>query len=112
LVGFHVSHNPAFSVKTTISFNPLMEEILLDRSGSGISKSINKCNERGPFSLFTQQLDGQALQEKLNIRVFCDNDVLVVFANDGFAPATMVYTEDAEATAVSLFAEGKECCGV
>jgi beta-fructofuranosidase len=112
LVGFHVHHNHVFSVKTTISFNPLMEEILVDRSGSNLSTCINKCDERGPFTLFTQQQDGQAVQEKLNLRVFCDNDVLEVFANDRFALATMVYTEDAEATGVSLFAEGEQSAAV
>ncbi|OJD11866.1 hypothetical protein AJ78_07453 [Emergomyces pasteurianus Ep9510] len=106
-VGFHLRHNPGFSTKTTVSFVPPTEDIIVDRSQSNPSTKINKFYERGPFTLFTQRINGQDVQEQLKLRIFCDNDVLEVYANDRFALTTMIYTDDEEAVELSLFADGK-----
>lgn len=114
-VGFLVKHNQGKSVKTTIAFRPDGEELVVDRSYSNADQSINKADERGPFTLFRtrnvgedNELEELEEMEMLRLHVFCDNDILEIFANERFAISTMVYTQNSEAELVSLFAEGEE----
>jgi beta-fructofuranosidase len=107
-LGILIHHNLDYSTSTRISFSPDDEEIIIDRSKSNTDSTMNKCDERGPHTLFTR-FDGDIeIIEKLTMRVFSDGQVLEIFANDRFALATMVYVEHSDAVGVSLFAEGHE----
>lgn len=114
-VGFHIRHNKDLSIRTTITFSLVNETITVDRGASTPSSVMNKCDESGPFTLFTtsqaadvdHKLPEQIL-EKLHLRIFSDADVLEVFANDRFAMATMVYSDryDASQGGITAFATG------
>lgn len=103
-VGFYIRHTRDLSVRTKISFSPEKEEIVVERYKSNSRSATNRCDERGPHTLFKMD-DGL---EKLRLTIFCDGDVLEVFANERFALATMVYTDDIEATGISLFVDGQD----
>ncbi|KAH6719020.1 glycosyl hydrolase [Leptodontidium sp. MPI-SDFR-AT-0119] len=114
-VGFHIRHNEDLSIRTTITFSLTNETITVDRGASTISSDMNKCSESGSFTLFTTSQSSdvdhevpEETQEKLHLRIFSDADVLEVFANDRFALATMVYSDqyDGFHGGISAFASG------
>lgn len=107
-LGLHLRHNTDLSTRTTISFRPADELIIVDRSKSTNDSNVNTADERGPFTLFTLDDGSGEEREKLKLEVFWDGDVVEVFANGRFALTTMVYTADTEALGVSLFAEGAD----
>jgi beta-fructofuranosidase len=108
-VGFRLRHSEDMSIRTTVVFSTATETITVYREASNADENINRCPDAGPFTLF--RLDGGAdgekvpALEKLRLRVFCDGDVLEVFANDRFALATMVYS-DPDARGLTAFATG------
>ena len=106
--GLYIRHNVNNSTRTAIYFVLDDEEIVVDRSQSNTDPDINNVEERGPHTLFvTRDSSGEEAQERLHLQVFCDHDVLEVFANGRFALATMVYTQDPEALNISCFAHGQ-----
>ncbi|OIW29513.1 Arabinanase/levansucrase/invertase [Coniochaeta ligniaria NRRL 30616] len=108
-VGFHLRHSEDLSICTTVVFSTATETITVVREASNADETINRCPDAGPFTLL--KLDGSAggekvpVLEKLRLRIFCDGDVLEVFANDRFALATMVYS-DQDARGLTAFATG------
>lgn len=106
-VGFHIRHNSDLSVRTTVLFSPPREEIVVDRSRTTADTTVNTCQERGPFTLFTHGPKERQTREKLELDVFWDGNVLELFACERFALSTMVYTMDTEAVGISLFAKGQ-----
>lgn len=105
-VGIIVKHNQDRTTGTSIKFHPEREEIVVDRSKSNDSTEINKCDERGSFTLFEQDFGFGEELEKLRLHIFCDGDILEVFANDRFALSTMIYTTELDADEISLLGEG------
>ncbi|KAM0559818.1 hypothetical protein ACHAPJ_003766 [Fusarium lateritium] len=106
-VGFWIRHNKDTTQGTAIYFSPQNEEIMVDRSKSNQEVDIEKDAISGPFTLFYSDGNGSEQLEKLRLRIFCDGDVLEVFANDRFALSTMVYADTKECTGISWFAEGQ-----
>ncbi|KAM5344237.1 hypothetical protein ACJ41O_012774 [Fusarium nematophilum] len=106
-VGFCIRHNDDESLKTSVFFSPQSEEIMIDRSQSNREHDIKKDAVSGPFTLFYSDENGTEELEKLRLRIFCDGDILEVFANERFALSTMVYADAEECTGVSWFVEGK-----
>jgi beta-fructofuranosidase len=91
-----------------VYFLPKLEKIVVERSKANAMPDCNRCDERGPFTLFTQLYAGEPEQlESLKLRLFVDKDVVEVYANERFALATMVYVRDNEALGVSLVGEGQ-----
>ena len=110
-VGFHVRHAHDLSTRTTIVFSPTKETITVLRDASTPDPNINKSPEQGPFTLFKTRLAGREVLETLHMRVFSDGDTLEIFANDRFALATMVYSEDhARDSGITAFATGGKDC--
>jgi beta-fructofuranosidase len=106
-VGFHVRHAHDLSTRTTIAFSPAKETITVFRDASTLDPNINVCPEQGPFTLFKNNIAGREELETLHLRVFSDGDILEIFANDRFALATMVYSEDHERNGgITAFATG------
>ncbi|SPO05071.1 related to acid beta-fructofuranosidase precursor [Cephalotrichum gorgonifer] len=105
--GVHIRHTADMSTGTTITFRAMEELVVVTREKSNANPMINKCDERGPFTLFTLRSGGIATREKLKMEVFCDGHVLEVFVCDRFALSTMVYTDDPGASGISLFAKGR-----
>lgn len=99
--GFLIRHTPDLAVRTIIYFSPETEEIIVDRGDA-------KLDVRGPHTLFTLRRDQEELLELLHLRIFCDRDVLEVFANDRFALSTRVPITYEEAAGISAFAEGEK----
>lgn len=80
----------------TVSLND--ELIIVDREHStrAPTRHVNRCSERGDFTLFRlydRTSEGQETRmENLHMRIFLDHDVLEVFANDRFALSTRIYS--------------------
>ncbi|KAH7388948.1 glycosyl hydrolase [Cadophora sp. MPI-SDFR-AT-0126] len=114
--GFHIRHNTNLSIRTTIIFSLVNETITVERGASTTSSVINKCDESGPFTLFTTSrsldmdhiLPSETMLEKLHLSLISDGHVLEVFANDRFALATMVYSDqyDVSHGGITAFATG------
>lgn len=115
-VGFHIRHNEDLSIRTTISFLPLDETITVERGSSSLDVDVNKCSEKGAFTLFETVGCGHADStslESLHLRIFSDGDVLEVFANDRFALATMVYSGSCHVhNGLTAYATGDQGCAV
>lgn len=113
--GFYIRHNEDLSVVVPITFSPRQEEIVVDRTASTSQTNVNKCPEKGSFTLF-ETIHGQSgigTWEKLHLRIFSDGDVLEIFANDRFALATMAYTGDYDVNnGITAYATGAEGCAV
>jgi beta-fructofuranosidase len=74
-------------VKTTITFDSQQERLIINRGGSTTREGICLQDEVAPFTLFRY---GDTY-EQLELRVFVDNDVVEVFANERVAISTRVY---------------------
>ncbi|KAK9241794.1 hypothetical protein V1506DRAFT_549607 [Lipomyces tetrasporus] len=61
----------------------------------------------GPHTLFTLRDGNAEVQEKLHLRIFCDRDVVEVYANDRFALSTVVYKDEPTALGINFFAKGR-----
>ncbi|KAG7002959.1 Levanase [Fusarium oxysporum f. sp. conglutinans] len=105
-LGFWIRHNEDLSQGTAIHFSPQSEKITVDRSKSNHEADIEKDAVSGPFTLFYSDRNGSEELEKFHLRIFCDGDVLEVFANDRFALSTMVYADTGDCTGLSWFVEG------
>ncbi|KAF4974839.1 hypothetical protein FZEAL_8300 [Fusarium zealandicum] len=110
-VGFWIRHNKDASQRTSVFFSSENEEIIVDRSKSNHEADINKDAVSGPFTLFYMDKNGSEELEKLQLRIFCDGDVLEIFANDRFALSTMVYADSQDCTGISWFVEGGDSGG-
>ncbi|KAF5024423.1 hypothetical protein F66182_3509 [Fusarium sp. NRRL 66182] len=106
-LGFWIRHDKETIQKTAVSFFPKSEALTVDRSESNQELDIQKESLSGPFTLFYSEHNGVEELEKLHLRIFCDGDVLEVFANDRFALSTMVYSDTKECTGISWFVEGQ-----
>ncbi|KAJ4172633.1 hypothetical protein NW754_002835 [Fusarium falciforme] len=106
-LGFWIRHDKDATQKTAIYFSPEKEEIVVDRTDSNQDADIKKDVVSGPFTLFYLDRNGSEELEKLRLRIFCDGDIVEVFANDRFALSTMVYADSKECTGISWFVEGE-----
>lgn len=109
-VGMIIKHNHDHTIGTSIKFYPQQEEFVVDRSKSNNYTKINKCEERGSFTLFRHKAEVGEILEKLQLHIFCDEDILEVFANGRFVLSTMVYTDEPGVDGISLLGEGSEGC--
>ncbi|UZP38618.1 hypothetical protein NXS19_006434 [Fusarium pseudograminearum] len=105
--GFWIRHNKDLTQGTAICFSPGSETITIDKSKSNNETDIEKAPASGPFTLFYSDRNGSEELEKLHLRIFCDGDVLEVFANDRFALSTMVYADSKDCTGISWFVESE-----
>ncbi|TVY65319.1 Beta-fructofuranosidase, cell wall isozyme [Fusarium oxysporum f. sp. cubense] len=111
-VGFHLRHSNDLSIRTTLTFCIAKETILIERKASNDDQTINKCPDAGPFTLLAltrPDAGDEVIWEKLRIRIFSDGDILEIFANDRFALATMVYSENygPDMGGITAFATGE-----
>ncbi|KAK6715082.1 hypothetical protein SNK04_006009 [Fusarium graminearum] len=105
--GIWIRHNKDLTQGTAIYFSPESEAITIDKSKSNNEADIEKAPASGPFTLFYSDRNGSEELEKLHLHIFCDGDVLEVFANDRFALSTMVYADTKDCTGISWFVEGE-----
>ncbi|KAG5787527.1 hypothetical protein H9Q69_013409 [Fusarium xylarioides] len=111
-VGFYLRHNHDLSTRTTLTFCIDEEIILADRKASNDDQTMNECPDAGPFTLLAltrPDAGDEVIWEKLRIRIFSDGDILEIFANDRFALATMVYSENygLDMGGITAFATGE-----
>ncbi|CAJ0542645.1 Ff.00g001820.m01.CDS01 [Fusarium sp. VM40] len=106
-LGFWIRHNEDLTQGTAVCFSPQSEEMTVDKTSSNQEPDIEKSAVTGPFTLFYADTNGTEELEKLHLRIFCDGDVLEVFANDRFALSTMVYADARECTGISWFVESQ-----
>ncbi|KAH0175676.1 glycoside hydrolase family 32 protein, partial [Aureobasidium melanogenum] len=104
-IGFSIQHNESRSKQTKIYFDTASEEIVVDRSTSNNDDKVIKDVLRGSFNLFKIRKEGKEEMEKLFLRIFCDGNVVEVFANDRFAMSFMVYSDEPGCTALSYLAD-------
>jgi beta-fructofuranosidase len=106
-VSLMVRHDSVRSTFTTITFDCVLEQLVVDRSHSTTREDINTAPDVGAFTLFRRvdSVTGSSEIEPLELDVFLDHDMLEVFANGRFALATRVYT-DATSTGISIACDG------
>ncbi|KAI9016507.1 glycosyl hydrolase [Phycomyces nitens] len=88
--------------ETLIVYDPNQGTISIDRSKSSLDPKFANSTETGPLALFKIASNGKAKIETLKLRVFVDNTVVEVYANDRFALTTRVYPTLPDASGVSL----------
>jgi len=89
-----VRASPDGSEQTLIYYDTDAEELVFDATRSGVTG--RRVVERAPLSL--------APGERLQLRVFVDESVVEVFANDRQAIARRVYPGRADSLGIMLFA--------
>ncbi|ORX91305.1 Arabinanase/levansucrase/invertase [Basidiobolus meristosporus CBS 931.73] len=90
--------------ETVILYDPVTSRFTIDRSRSSMNPLYSNATQWGEFPLFHTE-NGL---EKLELRVFVDNSVVEVFANDRFALTTRIYPTLHDSTQVALtLARGK-----
>ncbi|KAL1892655.1 hypothetical protein Sste5346_006941 [Sporothrix stenoceras] len=105
-VGFHLRHRPDGSRGVSVYWVPDEEKLVVDtRRSTEEADLIPKEALSGPLTLFTFA-DGTT--ESLRLHIFCDGDVLEVFANDRFALSTTVYGGTETCRGISCLVEGAE----
>lgn len=106
-VGLILAHTDDYTQHASIAFDPRAERLITDRTCSTrIDADIKVAPIASPLTLFrSTSSSGEEAQETLRLRVFCDNSVVEVFANDRLALATRIYPDEAGAVGLSLFAD-------
>jgi beta-fructofuranosidase len=87
---FNVRQHPNDREVTRIIVSIPTSTITVDRSASSLANG-NPEPDSGPFQLFSTTSTGQQLFEGLHLRIFVDNSVVEVFANDRFALSSRIY---------------------
>ncbi|OZJ04148.1 hypothetical protein BZG36_03124 [Bifiguratus adelaidae] len=95
-------------MKTVIEFSTLQERLTVDRRDSVIDTDVNTSSVSSPLTLFyvKDPVTGETRLEPLQIRLFFDNSVLEVYANDRFALSTRIYATG-ESSVISVSATAK-----
>ncbi|KAG2174690.1 hypothetical protein INT43_005748, partial [Umbelopsis isabellina] len=113
-VGLSICHNKGdinydYTQEAIISFSPESERLTVDRLKSTTVNNINTSPDSGAHTLFYTRdpKDGVVKLETLKLRIFCDNSVLEIFANDRFALISRIYP-DTSSVKVSLIATPKQ----
>ncbi|KAL0078270.1 glycoside hydrolase family 32 protein [Phycomyces blakesleeanus] len=91
--------------ETLIVYDPKQSKIDIDRSRSSLSRSPGYPNstETGPLPLFKiGSKNGKVEIETLKLRVFIDNTVVEVYANDRFALSSRVYPTLSKSAGISV----------
>ncbi|KAL2214808.1 glycosyl hydrolase [Thermoascus aurantiacus ATCC 26904] len=107
-VGVLIAHSADGQSRTTISFHPRDETLLVERPQiSDFHPRINHDPESAPHTLFTYiNGQGEEVEEPLRIHAFFDTSVLEVFVNGRTAVSTRIYTpESSRCYGVRFFAE-------
>ncbi|KZT55101.1 glycoside hydrolase family 32 protein [Calocera cornea HHB12733] len=107
-VGMYLRHSKDMQQCTELSFSPSAESITVSHTMAPSSLVRTMPTDAGPHTLLRY---ANGAREKLRIRVFCDNSVLEVFANDRFAMSCRMYPAEG-ADELSLFIDGEEGQGI
>ncbi|ORX75483.1 Arabinanase/levansucrase/invertase [Basidiobolus meristosporus CBS 931.73] len=103
--GFTLMQSEDGSEETVIIYDPVTSNITIDRSKSSLDPRYSSTTQWGEFPLFNTS----GGLERLDLRVFVDNSIIEVFANDRFALTTRVYPTQPHSTQISLnLAKGEE----
>lgn len=93
-VGLIVRQSPDGEEQTRIAYDALARELVVDRSLSSRSDSVDRDVRRVPLRLTDQ---------RLTLRVFLDRSVVEIFANDRVALASRVYPTRADSRGLELY---------
>lgn len=87
---FNVRQNPNGCEVTRIIFSIPASTITVDRSTSSLANG-NPEPDSGPFQLFSTTSATQQSFEDLHVRIFIDNSIIEIYANDRFALTSRIY---------------------
>ncbi|KAK9717571.1 hypothetical protein K7432_006078 [Basidiobolus ranarum] len=91
--------------ETKILYNPVTANLTIDRSKSSLNSNYSNTIQWGEIPLFRTRKG----LERLELRVFVDNSIIEVFANDRLALTTRIYPTLPDSTEVFLtLAKGKK----
>jgi beta-fructofuranosidase len=97
----NVLESPDEKEKTTVRFNALSGELVIDRSMSSISDQPHKSSLKGSLKLEKNQ--------NLNLHVFVDHSIIEVFANNEVCLSTRIYPIIESSSNISIeLNQGKE----
>ncbi|KAI9934147.1 hypothetical protein ASPWEDRAFT_103635 [Aspergillus wentii DTO 134E9] len=104
LVGIEIGHNPEFSCRTLLSWNPSGETFTIKRP-QVLESGINHSPEVAPHTLFTFDDCGEEKEETLRVQAYFDKSVLEVFVNERTVISTRVYSPEDSCAGLRFFAE-------
>lgn len=89
--GIIIAASPDMTEYTTITYEPVNNTILVDRTYSSTIVGFNNATVTGYFYPYTIMANGSAKQEPITMDVFVDGSLVEVYINDRFALATRIY---------------------
>lgn len=101
--GLTIRKSPICHEETTITYEPSTEYLTVRKNASSLdTKTYNLADETGILPLFQIKKGHKTITEPLSMRIFVDNSVIEVYANDRFAMSARVYPTCKDATSMSL----------
>ncbi|KAG8959882.1 hypothetical protein FRC00_001162 [Tulasnella sp. 408] len=107
--GFTIYKSPDGSEQTHIFYDFAAETIRVDRSRSSLVTSFNLGAEAGKFRLWNVPSGGGSSEttlESLKLKVFVDNSIVEIYANDVFAMTTRIYPWRSDSLGLGYYTTG------
>ncbi|KAG8975448.1 hypothetical protein FRC05_005778 [Tulasnella sp. 425] len=106
--GFTIYKSPDSSEQTHVFYDLAAETIRVDRSLSSVVTEFNLGSEAGKFRLWNVPASsgGKTKLESLELKVFVDNSIVEIYANDVFAMTTRVYPWRSDSVGLGYYTAG------
>ncbi|KAJ9094177.1 hypothetical protein QFC19_008028 [Naganishia cerealis] len=118
-VGISIIHDDVQHLRTDISFNPVNQTVIIDRShtissnATDVEKTVNRRPESAAHTLLTYSNLGDTSMETLDLVILFDKSILEVYVNERTIISTRIYVnETSPRGVVNLFAEGAGAQGI
>ncbi len=98
-VGLAVACTPDGSEETRITYDPVRQELIVDRARSSLLGEVETVPHRAPHAL--------AAGDTLDLRILLDGSALEVIANDRTSIATRIYPSRDESQGLKVFGNGR-----
>ncbi|KAH6675973.1 putative beta-Fructufuranosidase [Halenospora varia] len=107
-VGLSIFHSLDAESETTISYSPQTSTLLISRPSLDLlASNVHFSQESAPHALLTSldPVSKATREERLDIKIFYDNSVLEVFANERTVITTRLYTMAERCFGIKIWAE-------
>ncbi|KAG8976125.1 hypothetical protein FRB90_009304, partial [Tulasnella sp. 427] len=105
--GFTIYKSPTGGEQTHIFYDFAAETIRVDRSNSSVVTGFNLGAEAGKFRLWNVPgKNGKTQLQDLELKIFVDNSIVEIYANDVFALTTRVYPWRTDSVGLGYYTSG------
>lgn len=105
--GFVFRRSSDGSEYTTLIYDPVSESLILNRTYSSLIKQFDNTTVYAKHALLTMKInENNSQKELLSLRIFVDNSLVEVYANNRTAIATHIYPARLDATDVGYIVHG------